>query len=144
MADNVNSPAHYRGKTWECIDIIRALNLDYWRGNVLKYIARHRNKGGAEDIAKAMWYLRNALSDRNVLISLSYNLPSDPDAAAKMTGLAIAENFGLADKNLVAAITEIVVSANQAYTKGEIEDTLVSALSLLRAYLDDIQEGGNT
>ena len=141
MPDAVNSPGHYQGETWECIDIIRALNLDYWRGNALKYIVRHENKGGYEDIAKAMWYLRDALGNDDVLISMSYNLANDHAAASPMNGQSIAGNFDLDDDNLVAAIDVIVDSAKEAFTKPEIETALTEALGCLRAFLNDAQQG---
>ena len=61
-SDNVNHPDHYtRGKV-ECIDAIEAALGDeafvgYCSGNVLKYVWRHRDKGGVEDLKKARWYL---------------------------------------------------------------------------------------
>ena len=47
---------HYQKKIqpW---DIIREWNLDYWRGNVIKYVLRAPEKNGVEDIKKAIHYL---------------------------------------------------------------------------------------
>lgn len=61
MAENVNHPAHYQGKH-ECIDEMIALfGVDAVRCfcmcNVYKYRFRAANKNGAEDIAKAEWYM---------------------------------------------------------------------------------------
>lgn len=60
-ADSVNAPKHYTshnvqapGKT---INVIEAWDLPYHLGNVLKYIARFRDKNGIEDLKKARWYL---------------------------------------------------------------------------------------
>jgi hypothetical protein len=39
------------------IEYIVKNNLGYMEGNVLKYITRHKNKNGAEDIKKAIHYL---------------------------------------------------------------------------------------
>lgn len=60
--DNVNHPSHYTFGGIECIDAIEAaLGTDgfigYCEGNVLKYLWRHRDKNGVEDLKKAMWYL---------------------------------------------------------------------------------------
>ena len=61
--DNVNHPAHYECKTSiECIDAMElAFGVDaiicFCLGNAFKYIWRHKHKGGAEDLAKAKWYL---------------------------------------------------------------------------------------
>ena len=61
--DNVNSPAHYvkRGGV-ECIDAIRASMTaeafaGFCKGNVIKYVFRYEDKGGVEDLRKAMVYL---------------------------------------------------------------------------------------
>ena len=60
--DPVNSPSHYASGEIECIDAIRAsMTPDefsgYLKGNCQKYIWRYRHKGGAQDLAKAKWYL---------------------------------------------------------------------------------------
>ena len=41
----------------EPIDYIEKNNLTYCEGNVVKYVTRHKNKRGAEDIKKAIHYL---------------------------------------------------------------------------------------
>ena len=41
----------------EPIDYIEKNNLNYCEGNVVKYVTRHKNKKGAEDIKKAIHYL---------------------------------------------------------------------------------------
>ena len=30
---------------------------NYYQGNILKYVCRYREKGGAESLKKARWYL---------------------------------------------------------------------------------------
>lgn len=59
--NNVNHPAHYQGKH-ECIDEMIALfGVDAVRCfcmcNVYKYRFRAAQKNGAEDLAKADWYM---------------------------------------------------------------------------------------
>ena len=56
-------PSHYCRNGHECIDIIRAVLTDeefrgYCKGNCIKYIFRCEDKGGEEDIRKAIQYLR--------------------------------------------------------------------------------------
>ena len=63
MADNVNHPAHYETGKFECIDVMKETQgieatMDFCVCNALKYIYRHRNKNGDEDIKKADWYLK--------------------------------------------------------------------------------------
>jgi len=57
MNDNIN-PDYYR-KGIEVTDFIMEYNLDFCSGNIIKYITRHRAKGGGglEDLKKAEWYL---------------------------------------------------------------------------------------
>lgn len=38
-------------------DIIRAWDLNYWEGNIVKYVLRHQGKGKIEDLEKAKHYL---------------------------------------------------------------------------------------
>jgi hypothetical protein len=60
--DNVNHPAHYRlpggGETIDFIDAACGSGAEYYyQGNILKYVCRYREKGGAESLKKARWYL---------------------------------------------------------------------------------------
>jgi Protein of unknwon function (DUF3310) len=50
---------HYskRGTTLQHWDMVAMFNLDYFQGNVSKYIFRWRDKGGIEDLKKARHYL---------------------------------------------------------------------------------------
>ena len=62
MADAVNHPQHYCKGGVECIDAIKASMTaeafaGYCKGNVMKYIFRYENKGGVEDLNKALVYL---------------------------------------------------------------------------------------
>jgi len=53
--------AHYRNLNPQPWDVIAAWNLGYFDGNVVKYIARFRNKGGVEDLEKAKHYLNKLI-----------------------------------------------------------------------------------
>ena len=62
MPDNVNHPAHYESGQFECIDVMLETQgaeavKNFCICNAFKYLYRHRRKNGAEDIAKAKWYL---------------------------------------------------------------------------------------
>lgn len=66
--DNIN-PAHYKRGSLETIDAIEAM-VDGWPpatayrlGNVLKYLWRHRQKGGLESLRKARWYLDREIAN---------------------------------------------------------------------------------
>lgn len=47
---------HYRTKI-QPVEYIHANNLNFFEGNVVKYITRHRNKGGKQDLEKAIHYI---------------------------------------------------------------------------------------
>lgn len=57
--DPVNHPAHYtEGREIEPIDVIDDWDLDFYEGQVLKYIARRKKKGRQlEDTKKAKFYM---------------------------------------------------------------------------------------
>lgn len=63
---NVNHPEHYNQGDIECIDaMISAYGTkavySFCICNAFKYIWRCAEKGGSEDIEKAIWYLNKAL-----------------------------------------------------------------------------------
>ena len=43
------------------IEFIATNEIPYMEGNVIKYVCRHQNKNGAEDIRKAIHYLQMIL-----------------------------------------------------------------------------------
>lgn len=60
--DPVNHPAHYRlpggGEAIDFIEDVCGDGVDeYYRGNILKYVCRYKEKGGAQSLKKARWYL---------------------------------------------------------------------------------------
>jgi hypothetical protein len=68
MNDLVNHPPHYQGSI-ECIEAIEAsMSPEAFKGalkaNVIKYIWRYEQKGGAESLRKAEWYLRRLIGFR--------------------------------------------------------------------------------
>lgn len=63
MTDNINHPSHYETGKFECIDImLETQGLEAVKNfcvcNAFKYIYRHDNKNGDEDLKKAAWYLK--------------------------------------------------------------------------------------
>lgn len=63
MADKVNHPTHYNSSKYECIDVMvdvygTRITQHFCLLNAFKYIWHTQQKNGAEDIAKAIWYLR--------------------------------------------------------------------------------------
>lgn len=48
---------HYRTRDIDPWEVIQRGDLDFWEGNVVKYIMRYRAKNGLEDLEKARHYL---------------------------------------------------------------------------------------
>ncbi len=66
-ADPVNRPAHYTSGGIECIDAMQAAFgdeavKDFCLCNAFKYLWRHRQKNGVEDLKKARWYLNRLIT----------------------------------------------------------------------------------
>ena len=62
MSDNINHPSHYEIEGYECIDAMeitqgREAVKSFCLCNAYKYLWRHKNKNGLEDLKKARWYL---------------------------------------------------------------------------------------
>ena len=66
QVDPVN-PAHYKQGDIECIEAIKAALVDgfpdFLRGNVIKYLWRYKEKGGVDDLRKALWYLNQLIKE---------------------------------------------------------------------------------
>ena len=62
--DNVNHPSHYTDGNIEVMDFIEDKQLNFARGNVIKYVSRAGKKDAnkeLEDLKKAMWYLNREI-----------------------------------------------------------------------------------
>lgn len=74
---------HYKQMDIQPIIFINKNNLEYAEGNVIKYICRHRFKGGREDIEKAIHYCemicqRDYADEPN--FKVGYNFVPKPDS----------------------------------------------------------------
>lgn len=56
--DNATNPEHYNKWEIEPIEFISRNELDFNTGNAIKYLMRHRDKNGAEDLDKAIQYIQ--------------------------------------------------------------------------------------
>ena len=64
MGDAVNHPSHYNQGRIECIDYILDKELNFCRGNAVKYITRAGQKDPdkeIEDLEKAVFYLNREI-----------------------------------------------------------------------------------
>jgi len=57
---------HYKTLAIQPVEFIHKNDLGFLEGNVIKYIARHRDKNGADDIRKAIHYCQ-------LILELEYN-----------------------------------------------------------------------
>lgn len=64
MNDIVNHPSHYTYGKIEVIEFIEDKNLNYHKGNAIKYICRAGKKDPSkeiEDLQKAEWYIHREI-----------------------------------------------------------------------------------
>jgi len=54
--ERVHHPTHYN-KGIEMWDYAHSQNLDFFEGNIVKYVTRWKEKNGIEDLKKAKQYL---------------------------------------------------------------------------------------
>ena len=63
--DLINSPSHYT-QGIETIDYIRSWDMDYVRGNIIKYVTRYPYKGTpVSDLMKAKWYIEYLIKEES-------------------------------------------------------------------------------
>ena len=60
--------SHYKGMKIQHVEFVHANNIPYIEANAIKYICRHRQKSGRQDIEKAIHYLQ-------ILLDLEYPQP---------------------------------------------------------------------
>lgn len=61
----VEQPDHYQGADMSAMDVIRAFELNFALGNVIKYTLRAGRKpdeSAVRDLEKALWYLQEELA----------------------------------------------------------------------------------
>ena len=72
MSDKIN-PDHYKQGKVECIDALEAATTNLTgidavcTANAIKYLWRWKDKGGADDLRKAQWYINKLLTHPNNL-----------------------------------------------------------------------------
>lgn len=66
MNDIINHPSHYTDGKIEVIEFIEDKNLNYHKGNAIKYICRAGKKDPQkeiEDLQKAIWYINREIKN---------------------------------------------------------------------------------
>ncbi len=54
-------PEHY--DNWKVGDFITEMNLNFYEGNVIKYVCRHKKKDGVKDLYKAKDYIEKLIEE---------------------------------------------------------------------------------
>lgn len=62
---------HYRISPLQPWDIIQSWKLNFWQGNIIKYVLRAPYKGGKEDFEKARHYLEYLIENYDDLFPSS-------------------------------------------------------------------------
>ena len=69
--EKIEHPSHYN-RGIEMWDYAHSHNLNFFEGNIVKYITRWKDKNGVEDLHKAKQYLDKLieLEEKNIVITL--------------------------------------------------------------------------
>ncbi len=59
--DEIDHQDHYECFEIQPIDFIEENDLGYHEGNIVKYVSRYDEKGGVEDLEKALWYIKRLI-----------------------------------------------------------------------------------
>lgn len=64
--------SHYKSFAIQPVEFIHANGLDFFQGNVVKYVCRHNRKGeGVQDLLKAKHYI-------DLILKLDYGITDQP------------------------------------------------------------------
>ena len=81
---SVNHPSHYNMGKYEVIDVINDWNLNFQKGNAVKYIARAGHKDPSkeiEDLEKALFYINYEVNRLKSLKGKEENVSKETDKA---------------------------------------------------------------
>ena len=87
---------HYKNHGIQPVEFIHANKLDFFQGNVIKYVTRWRAKGGLKDLEKAKHYLEMYIElEAAAALTESYKtVPADASAPTQF-GLPFGESVPL-------------------------------------------------
>lgn len=122
--DNINPP-HYRSRAVECIEFTERLN--FCMGNAFKYVWRHREKNGVEDLKKAQWYLQRQLDSNAPMYLL------EPEEYADL--MEMLEKCRLND--LMRHVLEKILYYAFFESKEILNDAMCGISELLKGYGDE-------
>jgi hypothetical protein len=61
---NIISPDYYKRGNIEVTDFILDQSMSFLEGNIVKYLVRHKEKSGIDDLRKARWYLDKLIEEQ--------------------------------------------------------------------------------
>lgn len=61
---NIISPNYYKRGNIEVTDFILDQSMSFLEGNIVKYLVRHKEKSGIDDLRKARWYLDKLIEEQ--------------------------------------------------------------------------------
>ena len=61
---DIISPDYYQKGNIEVTDFIIDQSMSFLEGNIVKYLARYKEKSGIEDLRKARWYLEKLIEEQ--------------------------------------------------------------------------------
>lgn len=96
--EEINHPDRYAGGKYECIEVmVDIFGVEVVKNfcvlNAFKYLWRHKQKGGTEDIKKAVWYLNEYIKLDETVPSVMVNRP------VKTVGEALDEYYGKSENS---------------------------------------------
>lgn len=98
---------HYQGYDYQPLDLIENLNLSFAEGCILKYVIRFRDKGGKDDLLKALDYVKRELVKYLDTPEEKRQVKKvDPEAIANIVFFAIQDRVKDEDKDFIINVAK--------------------------------------
>lgn len=101
---------HYKGYDYQPLDLIENLNLSFAEGCILKYVIRFRDKGGKEDLLKALDYTRRELQKELKKDTKDRGKQVDPRNIAEVIFFCAQDRIHREDKDFIFDIANYLHS----------------------------------
>lgn len=101
---------HYKGYGYQPLDLIENLNLSFAEGCILKYVIRFRDKGGKEDLLKALDYTRRELQKELKKDPKDRGKQIDPRNIAEVLSFCAQDRIPREDKDFIFDIANYLHS----------------------------------
>lgn len=124
--DDISHPARYTSNGIECWDFIARYGLDYFLGCAVKYIWRHKEKGGKQDLEKAIHYLNKRLTLQGNRNEYRKNFTYQPLSVDELQGM---------DTTQLAFLH--IVSRTMTLLPEQYESNIRSLISILEDYINE-------